>query len=515
MSRRRLPVTLQIRLVSTSVPARLRAAAELERLAAGVDLPLAAVARDALVRLAQDRVPAVGAAATEGLGRLSPRLNPGTVDFGEVAPGAEQSADVLVEGALLARAGTVTVSDATLRAGLTGNRLRVTWTPGAGVFHGSVTLHGPGGSASVLVTGRCGTPSEPEAPPRRVGPLVVVGAVVVLLLVGLGLVVRNRGGSAPAAAPVSAAPLLAPRRTVSSDRPEVLATVRVGGEPEGVAVAPDGRTVYVADQSARALVVVDVRTRRATRVPLRGIARFVAVARDGAEVFVSMYDDDLSGSGVAVVDVASRSVVRHLNTGVQPYDLAVAPDGRLWVPIHGGSGVEIFAAGARRRSARVPVLRNPHSVRFSAERQRAFTPDHESDAVSVIDTRTNRLITSVKVSRAPHSLAVTPDGDTVVVAAFGADAVNLVDAGTLARRGPIRVGRQPQSVAVAADGLHAYTVNEGDDTVSVVRLRDGKVTATVAVGRSPRTVAVSPDGRFAYVSNGGEGSVSVLDLTSR
>ena len=51
-----------------------------------------------------------------------------------------------------------------------------------------------------------------------------------------------------------------------------------------------------------------------------------------------LYEDNLTGSGVAVVDAASRRVVRCLNTGVQPYGLAVAPDGRLWVPIHGGRG---------------------------------------------------------------------------------------------------------------------------------------------------------------------------------
>jgi YVTN family beta-propeller protein len=269
--------------------------------------------------------------------------------------------------------------------------------------------------------------------------------------------------------------------------------------------------VYVANQSSRVLSVVDAASRRVSSVQLRNTPRFVAVSRDGRLIFVSMYEDDKSGSGVAVLDADTRKVLRYLTTGTQPFTLAVGPDDRLWVPIHSNGRVEVYATtGDQRRAADVPVPANPHAVAFSGSLMRAFTPNHESNAVTVIDMRTDRQLKSVAVSRAPHSIAVSPDGRRALVAGYEANTADLIDAASMRRTGPFKVGQKPQCVAFAGDGAHAYVVNEGDHTVSVLDGRTGATTATVRVGRSPRTIAVSPDGRLAYVSNGEDDTISVL-----
>ncbi|GID27707.1 beta-propeller fold lactonase family protein [Paractinoplanes brasiliensis] len=297
----------------------------------------------------------------------------------------------------------------------------------------------------------------------------------------------------------------------SLDKPTVAGTIEVGDEPEGVAVSPDSKTLYVANQNSRILSVADLQSGQVRNVTLRNTPRFVTVSQDGKRVFVSMYEDDLSGSGVAVVDAQKLTVLQNLRTGVQPYALAVAPDGRLWVPIHGGRNVEIYES--EELTGRVFVPENPHAVSFGTDGQRAFTPDHESSTVSVIDTRNDKRLKSIPVSAAPHSLAVSPDGRTVVVACFQANAVDLIDTETLERRGPFKVGRKPQAAAFAVDSGHAYAVNEASNSVSVIDPASGKVTATVPVGRSPRTMAVAPNGKFAYVSNGGDDTVTILRVS--
>jgi YVTN family beta-propeller protein len=549
---------------------RLAGVDELIHLASGAELAMAWAARQALQRLTEDDSRSVAAAATAGLERTGVLLNPDRIDFGQVAPGTPRLiADVLVDGPPLAvAAATVSVSGPGLRAMLAGRRLRVMWVPRSDWLDGSVTVRGSAGWADVRVTGQVAAsealtqgavedqaratgggrgglgpyrmtvlpPTPPPRARRRVGAVfAVAGLVALVLLGGVGVAVAlttdrqaarkslavagplpslivpsdsAATSTAPLPSSVTRVPLAA--RVTSADRPVVVATVRVGNEPEGVAVSPDGRTVWVADQGARLLSVIDAATRRVTSVRLRDTARFVSTSRDGRLVFVSMYEDDLSGSGVAVLDAASRKVIKYLNTGVQPYTLSVAPDGRLWVPIHSARRIEIYAAGDQRGIGRILLLPNPHAVAFSTDLMRAFTPNHESNAVSVIDMRTDQVLKSIPVSKSPHSIAVSPDGRTVLVAGFDANAVNLIDARTLRRTGPFKVGSKPQSVAFAADGRHAYVVNEGDQTVSVLNARTGAVTATIRMGLSPRAVAVSPDGRLAYVSNGDSDTVSVL-----
>jgi YVTN family beta-propeller protein len=568
MSEEVLPEQVQTGIDSSVRETRLKAVSELERLANGADLAMAAAARFTLMRLTEEDSRSVAAAAAAALERTTVRLNPDEVHFGQVAAGTPRLvAEVLVEGPPLAAAAAVTVSGPGLRAVLAGRHLRIAWLPTSDWLDGTVTVRGPAGWADVRVTGQvaAAVPASPAdlteefaelddplttrmtvlaATPAPAGrrrsrvPVLLAALTAGVLLGGAGVAVAlTRGQESPSPTPAALAlapstvPGTAPataaapapggvvrvplaQSVASLAKPTVVGTIRVGAEPEGVVVSPDGRTVYVANQNSRILSVVDAASRRVTSVKLRNTPRFVTRSADGALVFVSMYEEDKSGSGVAVVDTATRKVARYLATGVQPYTLAVGPDGRLWVPIHSERRVEIYSADGRRPGGEVLVPPNPHSVAFSGPLQRAYTPNHESNVVSVIDTRTNRLLKSVPVSKAPHSIAVSPDGKTVLVAGYDANTADLIDARTLKRTGPFKVGKQPQSVAFAGDGAHAYVVNEGGNSVSVLNGRTGKVTATVPVGRSPRTIAVSPDGSRAYVSNGDDNTISVLRISA-
>jgi len=369
------------------------------------------------------------------------------------------------------------------------------------------------------------SPAAATPPPAggRRWRLVLAAAVVLIILaagggVALGAVLRNHPGTTVGLPPVlsSPAPLASPSPStaatppviVSADRPAVRASINVGTEPQGVVVAPDSRTVYVANQHSHVLSVIDVASRAVSSVGLAHTPRFVAVSRDGAQVYVSMYEDDLSGSGVAIVDAATKAV-RYVNTGPQPYALSVAPDGKLWVPIHSQHRIEVYDPKSGAHLTDVDVPPNAHSVAFSPTLARAFTPNHESNLVSVIDLHTNRS-TGIAVDTAPHSLALSPDQRMVIVACYGANVIDFIDPVSMRNIGRLAVGVKPRYVAFSADGSHAYIVNEGSDSVSVIDVATRTVASVIPVGHSPRTIGVAPDGRFAYVSNGRDNMVSVL-----
>jgi YVTN family beta-propeller protein len=75
--------------------------------------------------------------------------------------------------------------------------------------------------------------------------------------------------------------------------------------PAGLAVAPDGRTVYVADQLADALSAVDVTTGAVRTVPVGHNPLGVALAADGRRAYVTNQG------------AASVSVARPTSTSVQ------------------------------------------------------------------------------------------------------------------------------------------------------------------------------------------------------
>src|SRR2546430_15183914 len=69
----------------------------------------------------------------------------------------------------------------------------------------------------------------------------------------------------------------------------VVATVKTGGKPRGIAATPDGRRLYVSDQPSGSLVVVDLATREvAERIPVGKSPEGVEISRDGAWIAVAV-----------------------------------------------------------------------------------------------------------------------------------------------------------------------------------------------------------------------------------
>src|SRR5690349_970998 len=155
MSEQTLPTQVLTEIDSSVRETRLKGVGELERLASGTDLAMAAAARYTLMRLTQEDSRSVAAAAAAALERTTIRVNPDQVHFGEVAAGTPRLlADVQLEGPPLAVAAAVTVSGPGLRAVLIGRRLRIGWLPASDWLDGTVTVRGPAGWADVRVTGQ-------------------------------------------------------------------------------------------------------------------------------------------------------------------------------------------------------------------------------------------------------------------------------------------------------------------------------------------------------------------------
>ncbi|HLY51382.1 MAG TPA: cytochrome D1 domain-containing protein, partial [Steroidobacteraceae bacterium] len=102
-------------------------------------------------------------------------------------------------------------------------------------------------------------------------------------------------------------------------------TARVS-DPERVAVSRDGRRLFVSEEDAARLAVLDARSGQVlARVPVGREPEGVRVSPDGRWILVTSEEEDL----VTIIDAKSYGVVGKGSVGKRPRDIGITPDSRF------------------------------------------------------------------------------------------------------------------------------------------------------------------------------------------
>jgi YVTN family beta-propeller protein len=254
----------------------------------------------------------------------------------------------------------------------------------------------------------------------------------------------------------------------------------------GLAFSPDGRSLYASGgnqdvvyryawSGETATLADSIRLAKpspdgqGTRYPAG-----LAFSPDGSRLYVA---ENLADS-LAVIDVASGRVVQRVVTGRYPYGVVVAPDGRVFVSAWGGDAVATFTPGAQRPTAgqRLAVGRHPSALALSRDGDRLFVTRASYDRIAVIDTHSGAIISELRDTPAgapaegatPNGLALSPDGRQLYVAEADHNAVAVfamsgqTSGATTASAADSLVGRIPVAwypTAVLARANTLYVLN--------------------------------------------------------
>jgi DNA-binding beta-propeller fold protein YncE len=261
-----------------------------------------------------------------------------------------------------------------------------------------------------------------------------------------------------------------------------------GKTPNGIAISPDGRSVYVAD--------------------------------DYLFGGVSEYD---VGPGGLLSAKTPKTVV----AGKNPESIAISPDGTsVYVTNHQGESISQYDVGpggvlSAKAPEAVPTPGSvPAGIALSPDGRNAYVADAKGFVLQFSVGAGGALspLSPAKVAAgtAPIALAVSPEGKSVYVANFtggeGNGSISQFDVGAgglLSPKTPATVESAPKpvGVAVSPDGRSVYvTGGEVNGSVSQYDAGPGgalspKVLARVPAGQEPVGVALSPDGRSLYTAD--------------
>jgi DNA-binding beta-propeller fold protein YncE len=246
--------------------------------------------------------------------------------------------------------------------------------------------------------------------------------------------------------------------------PKVIGTATVGKRPSGIAINAKGDLALVTNRDDGTVSVLSIRGKEVLvvgTVPVGGPAdqvSAVAITPDGKRALVTR--PAANKVAILAIDGDKVSDTHHdLPVGIFPYNVAIAPDGKLALTADNGNG---------------------------------GSSDGNVDTVSVIDLADNppRVVDHVTVGDSPEGLAISPKGDLAVAVEargsnkpkddfyhhpVGAVTILKIDGMKVTNVGDVDVGALPEGVAFSPDGSHLYVGNFIDGDVTVLKVEGTKL----------------------------------------
>jgi YVTN family beta-propeller protein len=171
-------------------------------------------------------------------------------------------------------------------------------------------------------------------------------------------------------------------------------------------------------------------------MPIRGRARWAALTLVLALLLLlpaganpqNAYITNSGSNTVSVIDTATNTVTATIPVGLEPWGVAVTPDGsKIYVTNFGDTTVSVIETASNTVAATIPVGNRPQGVAVTPDGTKAYVT--AGNTVLVIATSSNTVTATIPIAILADGVAVTPDGTKDYVTTFGGN-VGVIDTAT-------------------------------------------------------------------------------------
>ena len=256
-------------------------------------------------------------------------------------------------------------------------------------------------------------------------------------------------------------------QVVDLKRRQVIQTLQQDGAFYGAAFSPDGDTLYVSGGNTDALFIYTWKNGTATLANKFQLAKArtpdgtgtsypagLAAAANGRFVYVAENVADR----LAVVDLANGQVVQRFPTDHYPYGVILSADGHVFVSAWGGTTISEFRVlsdGSLAYIGRIEVGRHPSALELT--NSRLYVALAGSDRIVMVDTRSRKVVGYLHDSApgappegsTPNALGISADQKRLFIAEGDNNAVAVFDVATNKLLGRIPTDWYPTAVTEA------------------------------------------------------------------
>nr|WP_198292245.1 cytochrome D1 domain-containing protein [Aromatoleum toluclasticum] len=295
-----------------------------------------------------------------------------------------------------------------------------------------------------------------------------------------------------------------------------LTRIMLKSQPMDWAKSTDGKYLFVSMPLADRVSVVDAASFRVVKdvdagdEPVR-----VAVQPDGRYLWVGNNSRDPGKSGVTVIDAHTFKPVKTVQTGKGHHEIAFSDDSRhAFVSNRDAGTVTVFDVASMQKVKDLPTGPRPISVAQSSLSKALYVADGQAGTITVIDARTlaTRKLIQAKPGLGP--VRFTADGRYAFALNTMENVATVLDAGSDEVAHEITVAAEPYQVTFTSG--YAYVRGLASERVTMVKLDSlGKghepvLQSFAAGGEAPRLAGDLPLAASLAARND-EGSVFVVN----
>lgn len=230
----------------------------------------------------------------------------------------------------------------------------------------------------------------------------------------------------------------------------------------------------------------------------------VRVSPDGRRAYVA------AGKIITALDLKGRTVKATFDLGTySAHDIRVSRDGRrIWAACAAAQTIlELDAETGKILKAYKTEREGSWFVEITPDERKIYTPNLEGKSVSVIDRATGK-VKVIRFEDLVYGIDITPDGKQVWVS--GRD-IAVIDTATDEVTARVKTSESETGrIRLTSDGKRAVVALS--KTLAVIDVKTRRLVSETKLGSSPKVLTLSGDDRRAFLTNPVENSVSVVDI---
>ena len=256
----------------------------------------------------------------------------------------------------------------------------------------------------------------------------------------------------------------------------------------GAAASPDGKKLYVANESVHTIDIVDVVGLKVDKqVELIGRPNNIAITPDGRKVYVAIAE---APGALQVLDTSTEEIVTTISVHGGVHNTYVTPDGKYAIAgMVGGRNITVvdteqdFPVWTTYSDLGIRPM--TFEVNADGSTKHIYAQLSNFNGFGVLDFETRKWVNRVAYPEVPAD-----------------------------KQNPEHSGNTAHGIGVSPDGKYLVGNSSLNSSVYVYSLPDLELVGGVVVGDSPNWVTITPDSKHAYISVAEDSNVAVIDIAN-